>query len=361
MDDKQEISDRSEKPNGSPLGGRGPGWLIALGRVVNFVSSPRIRYRVAHKLEGVVPLCLGLAVILLGLIFLSSSGAPGVHSGVFRQTRANRSTGADPTAVYQLGTPAVSAAEAYSRHQVRPTFDPAAFKIAVPVVVPEAEAAQVPPASPQQAVSPSPQQPPAPAAHQPNIKPAALTPLDLFLGTRKQLDAAAQPAAEDSSAISFRLEGPTLFVLESAIPLIVDIFSQRMIRYLGILERRELSRHYSEQEMQRHIVKSLEWRMKGILAETTTHIRSDGFIVSGKINLGSRHLWLFAHVNVSVVDEKPYLSMVKLKLGKEEVPVEVLHRLEERINQSIIELRSPLRIKKFWLNDGWVFISVTLA
>ena len=134
-----------------------------------------------------------------------------------------------------------------------------------------------------------------------------------------------------------------------------------MIRYLGLLERQELSRHFSEQEMQRHIVKSLEWRMKGILAETTTHIRSDGFLVSGRINLVNRHIWLFAHINISVVDERPYLSLVKLKIGKEEVPVEVLHRLEERINQSIIDLRSPLRIKKFWLNDGWVFISVKLS
>ncbi len=179
--------------------------------------------------------------------------------------------------------------------------------------------------------------------------------------------APAAPPAEldvpsiDGSAPLLAAGTPVMTWLESFLPIFVEVFMERMSKYMQAVGETEMTRKYTESEFQDLVVRRVQARFPGQTSNITTRIHPDGFVGAGDIHLGPLHFPISARIGITVVEERPNAEVREVTVGPLAIPKPLLRLLGKRVNETIQKSRYPLKIKRYELKEGWALISVEMA
>ena len=153
---------------------------------------------------------------------------------------------------------------------------------------------------------------------------------------------------------------PVMTWLSEFLPIFVDVFVDRLARYMQLTGVKELTRRYTEEEFRELVVRRVQERFPGKLRDISTKIKPDGFLGSGTLKLGSETFAIRARVGIGVVKERPHAFIREVRVGNLTIPDPLLRTLEKRVNSAIDQGDYPLKVKKYELKDGHALISVEL-
>lgn len=171
----------------------------------------------------------------------------------------------------------------------------------------------------------------------------------------------APSAPETLSEASFGADAPLVHWLETFLPVFVDVFSERLAKYLRAAGETEMSRRFTEYEFRELVVGQVQRRFPGQVSGVDAKITPEGFVGTAAIKLGLLTFPLKARIGINVVEERPLSVIHEVKVGILPIPQVLLKTLETRVNKGISESRYPLRVKNYELHEGYALISVELA
>jgi tetratricopeptide (TPR) repeat protein len=166
---------------------------------------------------------------------------------------------------------------------------------------------------------------------------------------------------EEPATMSLEAGTPVMTWLEKFLPIFVDVFADRLSRYMVATGTPQLTRRFSELEFKELIVERAQERFADQVQNIDVKIKPEGFVGSGKIRIGILSFDLQATIGITLVDNKPHALVQSIKVGSLSVPQVLCKLLEERTNLAIDQRKYPLRIKQYELKEGYVLISVELV
>ncbi len=154
---------------------------------------------------------------------------------------------------------------------------------------------------------------------------------------------------------------PLMRWLEDFLPIFVEVFSDRLARYMQVVGQKELTRKFSELEFREQVMRRVREKFPGQLTSIETKIHPAGFVGSGTVHLGILTIPVEAKIGIEVQEERPHAIIRQVRVGGIPIPEMLLKILQERVNLKIDKTKSPLRVKKYELKEGYALISVTLV
>ncbi|MCM8794478.1 MAG: tetratricopeptide repeat protein [Candidatus Omnitrophica bacterium] len=167
--------------------------------------------------------------------------------------------------------------------------------------------------------------------------------------------------AQFPTQLSLEAGGPVVSWLEKFLPVFVEVFMDRLAKYMEVTGTPKLTRRYTETEFRELVLSRVQQRYVDQVREVDVKIRPDGFVGSGKVKLGILVFPLEARIGVFVKDEIPHAQVHEVKIGNLSVPENILKILEDKTNLIIESGQYPLRIKQYELREGYALISVELV
>lgn len=172
-----------------------------------------------------------------------------------------------------------------------------------------------------------------------------------------------RPSAPPPSLTAAALtEGsPLMTWMESFLPVFVDVFADRLAKYMEAAGEKALTRRFTDLEFRDLVARQVQRRFPGQVSEIETHIQPEGFVGTGTVRLGLLTFPLKLHIGVVVVDERPNAVLHEILVAKFPLPKALLSYLEKQVNASVQKTRYPLKIKQYELHEGYALISVELS
>lgn len=171
----------------------------------------------------------------------------------------------------------------------------------------------------------------------------------------------APSAPETISEASFEADAPLVHWLETFLPVFVDVFSDRLAKYMQAAGETEMSRRFTEYEFRDLVISQVQRRFPGQVSGVNAKITPRGFVGTANVKLGLLTFPLKARIGINVVEERPLAVIHEVKVGILPVPQVLLKTLETRVNKGISSGAYPLRIKRYELHEGYALIAVELA
>jgi hypothetical protein len=159
----------------------------------------------------------------------------------------------------------------------------------------------------------------------------------------------------------FAQGSPLINWLENFLPVFVSVFTDRLSKYMGAVGEKELARRFTEAEFGELVVREVQRRFPGQVTGIQTKIHPDGFVGSGNVHLGMLKFPVEARLGILVQNARPHAVIQGVKIGRIPLPEALLKFLEIRVNATIDQAKSPLRVKEYRLNEGYAWISVEMA
>ena len=153
---------------------------------------------------------------------------------------------------------------------------------------------------------------------------------------------------------------PVMKWLEGFLPTYVEIFLERLSRYMEAVGETRLTRRFTEQEFEQLVVRRIHQKFPRQISGITVKIRPNGFIGSGTVQLGILSFPVKSRIGVVVVQERPHAVIHEIKIGNLVMPKSLRKILEKRINETIDRSQYPLKITKYDLQNGYAEISVEI-
>jgi len=153
---------------------------------------------------------------------------------------------------------------------------------------------------------------------------------------------------------------PLMNWLENFVPVFVEVFTNRLARYMQIAGVKELTRRFSEDEFNKLVVRRVRERFPGQVKNVKMQIREDGYVGTGTVKLGILTFPVKARIGIEVIEERAHVIIQEIRVGKLSVPEPLRKILETRVNLAVVKAKYPLRIKEYQLEDGYAFISVEM-
>jgi len=153
---------------------------------------------------------------------------------------------------------------------------------------------------------------------------------------------------------------PLMNWLENFVPVFVEVFTNRLARYMQIAGVKELTRRFSGDEFNKLVVRRVRERFPGQVKNVKMQIREDGYVGTGTVKLGILTFPVKARIGIEVIEERAHVIIQEIRVGKLSVPEPLRKILETRVNLAVVKAKYPLRIKEYQLEDGYAFISVEM-
>lgn len=150
-------------------------------------------------------------------------------------------------------------------------------------------------------------------------------------------------------------------ILESTLPVFVQVSLEHLDRLMEVAGERELARRFTEKEFQQVVSGPIQQRSRSQLSNLTVEIHGDGFLGKGTINLETVQWVVSAKLGIKVVEERPHIVLRQMKVGSFDVSRATLQLMEKQVNRFIDSQQYPLWVKEFQFNERWVWVSVERA
>jgi tetratricopeptide (TPR) repeat protein len=162
-------------------------------------------------------------------------------------------------------------------------------------------------------------------------------------------------------SIQLTAGAPLLNWMERFLPLFVDVFCQRLARYMQMSDVKVLERAFSESEFRTLVLKRVEETFPGQVKDVHAEIHENGFVGSGTVRLGMLNVPIRARIGIVVRNERPLTVIHEIYVGAIAIPESLRKLLEERVNRAIEKARYPLKVKSYQLYEGYAKIAVELV
>lgn len=171
---------------------------------------------------------------------------------------------------------------------------------------------------------------------------------------------AAQPPASLTAA-SLSEGSPLMTWLEGFLPVFVDVFADRLAKYMQAAGEPTLTRRFTDVEFRDLVARQVQQRFPGQVSGIQARIHSDGYTGSGTVRLGLLTFPVQLKLSVKIVNERPNAVLQEITVGKFPIPKVLLSYLEKQVNASVQKTNYPLKVKQYDLREGYALISVELA
>lgn len=168
-------------------------------------------------------------------------------------------------------------------------------------------------------------------------------------------------AAAPDGQNMFSIGSPLINWLENFLPVFVNVFTERLSKYMAAVGEKKLARRFTEVEFGELVVREVQRRFPGQLSDVKTKIHPDGFVGSGNVHLGILKFTVEVRLSIVVKNYRPNAVVQGIKVGAFSLPEPLLKFLEERVNANIDSTRYPLKVREYALNEGYAWISVEVA
>lgn len=172
--------------------------------------------------------------------------------------------------------------------------------------------------------------------------------------------AAAQPPPSLTAA-AFSEGSPLMTWLEGFLPVFVDVFADRLAKFMQAAGETTLTRRFTDVEFRDLVARQVQQRFPGQVSGIQARIHSDGYTGSGTVRLGLLTFPVQLKLGVKIVNERPNAVLQEITVGKFPIPKILLSYLEKRVNASVQKTNYPLKVKQYDLREGYALISVELA
>ncbi|PIQ82708.1 MAG: hypothetical protein COV76_02190 [Candidatus Omnitrophica bacterium CG11_big_fil_rev_8_21_14_0_20_64_10] len=172
---------------------------------------------------------------------------------------------------------------------------------------------------------------------------------------RKQLTGRKGPSP---LAVAPSASNPLLNWLEGTLPLVVEVFAQRLTRYMEVVDETEMERRFTEAEFKELVIRRVEEQFPGQLTQIEVRITPDGYVGSTQVNLGVLKFKVSGRAGITVINERPHAVIHEMQIGNLSVPEPLFKLLERRVNEEIDKLRLSIRVIRYELYDGYALIRV---
>lgn len=169
------------------------------------------------------------------------------------------------------------------------------------------------------------------------------------------------PKLEESPTMGLTVGSPIVNWLEGFLPIFVDIFSDRLAKYMQATGEKELTRRFTNFEFRDLVVRQVQRQFSNQVSDIRTSIHPDGFVGAGEVQLGRLRFVVQARIGVTIVNERPHTVIQEVKVGRIPVPKAILKILEARVNSRVDQAKYPLKVKQYKLHEGYAVISVELV
>lgn len=167
-------------------------------------------------------------------------------------------------------------------------------------------------------------------------------------------------SAATPSPLSAEAEKQLIAWMEKLLPVMVQVFDERLALLIEMVGEKKVTRKYTEQEFQEFVLGRLPELFPGQISDVTVKIHPDGFFGSAKLHTNSQMVQVDVRMGVVVVNHRPHTVIKEVKVGVL-APEPLLKQVEARVNQKIDRTRSSLKVRQCELNEGWAMISAELA
>lgn len=186
-------------------------------------------------------------------------------------------------------------------------------------------------------------------------RPAAAEPLPV--STRPPMEQV-QP---EGDPLQQWLEAVLPALLEGTLPVFVQTAMDRLNTYMEAAGETQLNRRFTQEELDREILRAVERRSRGQVTDLTARIQAGALSGSGTLCFGPQKFAVTAKVSVKVIDQKPHVILHQIRVGSRDLSEPALHRMEHQINRFIDAQRYPLVLKEFRVGSGSVWMRVEQA
>ncbi len=185
--------------------------------------------------------------------------------------------------------------------------------------------------------------------------------LDLFASSAVVAAGLELVGEEKAPTLSLEIGAPVIKWLESFLPIFVEVFADRLARYMELTGTAKLTRRYTEAEFKDLVLSRVQEKFADQIQDVDVKILPDGFVGSGKVKLGILSFPLEAKIDIHLVDDIPHAAIREIKAGILTVPEVLRKMLEEHVNVGIDKKNYPIRVKQYELSAGYALISVELV
>lgn len=159
------------------------------------------------------------------------------------------------------------------------------------------------------------------------------------------------------------LESPATSWMETALPAIVEMFSNRANHLATFMEstgKQDLTHSFSEQEFRNFVLRRMQEKFPGQIEQFGLVIHPQGYLLSGTLRVGEVSCRVEARVFVQVVNERLHVELPEIRIWKMPVPEAIRSRLADRVNRAVDNLPLPVRVTRYDFQEGSVVIRAEL-
>jgi hypothetical protein len=148
--------------------------------------------------------------------------------------------------------------------------------------------------------------------------------------------------------------------MEKLLPVLVQVFDERLSLMIEAVGERKLTRKYTEQEFEEFVVSRVPELFPGQISNLSVRIHPEGFIGSARLHTSSQTFEVLVRLGIEVKNHRPHTVIHEVKVGVL-APESLLRQAQMRVNEKIDRTKANLRVHRCELNEGWALISAELS
>ena len=145
---------------------------------------------------------------------------------------------------------------------------------------------------------------------------------------------------------------------QRTLPVFVQVFADRLAKYMDGVGETELTRKYTGEEFQKIVLERVQALFPGQIRDVTIKIHPDGYVGSGIIRVGPLSFSVEGRLGVEVANERPHVIIHELRVWKVPVMESLRKQLASQINKTIDTLRLPVKVTEYETREDYCWISV---
>ena len=145
---------------------------------------------------------------------------------------------------------------------------------------------------------------------------------------------------------------------QKILPVFVQVFADRLAKYMDGAGETELTRKYTGEEFEKIVLERVQALFPGQIRDVTIKIRPEGYAGSGIVRLGPLSFPVEGRLGIEVVNERPHVIIQEMRVWKIPVIEPLRKQLGAQVNRTIDTLRLPIKVKEYETKEDYCWITV---
>lgn len=145
---------------------------------------------------------------------------------------------------------------------------------------------------------------------------------------------------------------------QKTLPVFVQVFADRLAKYMDGVGETDLTRKYTGEEFQKIVLERVQQLFPGQIRDVKIKIRPKGYVGTGIVRLGPFSFPVEGHLGIEVVNDRPHVIIREIRVWKVPVMEALRKQLAAQVNRTIDTLRLPIKVKAYETREDYCWITV---